>query len=224
MTGLSVQFGLHSRWSIRFAGSRRFGPGFLGLLLPLPRRRCSGLRFHFLAGLTDARQTVLPPPQFIRQITAQLPLAVALVLLGIQDFGPAHQGVDLLLQFLLCSEHPLVAHGLVLGGIGLHLGAIQRHMTQAHHPCFLAEAQDLNKQALECIKVAAPKITDTAVVRLLVGRQHPKGQILVAGTLDLPGGEDADAVGVEQQQRQPLRGRRVYIRGSKPFSPRGSLL
>jgi hypothetical protein len=31
------------------------------------------------------------------EITAQLPLAVALVLLGIQDFGPADQGVDLLL-------------------------------------------------------------------------------------------------------------------------------
>jgi hypothetical protein len=81
------------------------------------------------------------------EITAQLPLAVALVLLGIQDFGPAHQGVDLLLQFLLRPEHPLVAHGLVLGGIGLHLGAIQRHMAQAHYPGLLAEAQDLNEQA-----------------------------------------------------------------------------
>jgi hypothetical protein len=103
------------------------------------------------------------------EITAQLPLAVALVLLGIQDFGPAHQGVDLLLQLLLRPEHPLVAHGLVLGGIGLHLGAIQRHMAQAHYPG---------------IEVAAPELTDAAVIRLLVPCQHPEGQILVAGALD----------------------------------------
>jgi len=103
------------------------------------------------------------------EITAQLPLAVALVLLGIQDFGPAHQGVDLLLQFLLRPEHPLVAHGLALGGIGLHLGAIQRHMAQAHYPV---------------IEVAAPELTDAAVIRLLVPCQHPEGQILVADALD----------------------------------------
>jgi len=64
---------------------------------------------------------VMAAPQLIREINAQLPLAVALVFLGIQDFGRAHQGVDLLLQRLLGPEHPLMSHGLVLGGIGMNL-------------------------------------------------------------------------------------------------------
>ncbi|MFN9906745.1 MAG: hypothetical protein ACK56F_11585, partial [bacterium] len=63
--------------------------------------------------------------QRIGQIAAQVPLAVLAVFLGIEDLGLAHQGIDLLLQLLLRPEHPLMAHGLVLGGTGLNLGAIQ---------------------------------------------------------------------------------------------------
>ncbi|MFM9101068.1 MAG: hypothetical protein ACKOPS_06895 [Cyanobium sp.] len=71
-------------------------------------------------------------------------------------------------------------------------------MTQAHHPGLLAQPQDLNEQILEGIEVAAPELTDAAVVRLLIPGQHPAtwpqasvaeplGQILVAGPLDLAG-------------------------------------
>lgn len=45
------------------------------------------------------------------------------------------------------------------------------------------------------------------MVRLLVGGEAPEGQVLVADTLNPVGGNDADATGVEQKQRQPLRGR-----------------
>ena len=77
----------------------------------------------------------------------------------------------------------------------------------AHHPGDLAEPQDLHKRALEGIKIAAAEIADAALVRLLVGRQHPEGHVLVAGVLDPAGGEDPHAVRIEQQQRQPQRGR-----------------
>jgi hypothetical protein len=100
-----------------------------------------------------------------------------------------------------------VAHGLVLGGIGLHLGAVQCHMTQAHHPRLLAQPQDLDKQTLEGIEIPQAEVTDATVIRLLVTGQYPERQILVAGAFDLAGGDDAHAVGVEQQHRQPLRGR-----------------
>ncbi|MCP9848178.1 hypothetical protein KBY86_14965 [Synechococcus sp. Lug-A] len=90
--------------------------------------------------------------QVIRQITATFPLAVATILLGIQDFGPAQQGVDLLLEIPFRPEHPLMAHGLMFGGIGLNLVAIQRHMAQAHHPGWLTEPQDLNEQTHERVK------------------------------------------------------------------------
>ena len=43
-------------------------------------------------------------------------------------------------------EHPLMAHGLVLGSMGLDLGAIQGHVAQAHQARLLAEPQHLHKQ------------------------------------------------------------------------------
>jgi hypothetical protein len=57
--------GLLSIWCIRLSGSRRSGSGLLCLLLPLPSRRCSGLRFHLFAGLTNPHQTLLTPLQLI---------------------------------------------------------------------------------------------------------------------------------------------------------------
>jgi len=59
--------------------------------------------------------------------------------------------------------------------------------SQPCHPGLLAQPQDLNKQILEGIEVAAPELADSAVVRLLIPGQHPEGQVLVAGPLDLEG-------------------------------------
>jgi hypothetical protein len=78
-------------------------------------------------------------------------------------------------------------------------------MAQAHHARLLAEPQDLNEQVAQRVEVAAPELTDSAVVWLLVAREHPEGQILVTGPLNLAGGDDAHAVGVEQQQRHHPR-------------------
>ena len=69
----------------------------------------------------------------------------------------------------------------------------------------LAEPQDLQKQLAQGLQVAATQLTDAAVVRLLVGREHPEAQILVAGPLDPAGGDGAHAVGVEQQHRHHPR-------------------
>lgn len=96
---------------------------------PLPRpSRPPGLggRPHDLCVVVG--DTVLTPPELIGQIAAELSLAVALVDLSIKDLRSAHQGVDLLLPFLLSPEPPLVAHELVLGGLGLNLGGLQRQM------------------------------------------------------------------------------------------------
>ena len=80
-----------------------------------------------------------------------------------------------------------MAHRLVLAGIGFHLGAIQGHVPEAHHAGLLAQPQDLNKQTFERIEVAAAEVADPAVVRLLITGEHPEGQILVAGALNLAG-------------------------------------
>jgi hypothetical protein len=82
----------------------------------------------------------------------------------------------------------------VLAGIGLHLGSVEGYMTQAHHPRELTQPQNLNEKTFQSIKAAAAKLADGAVVLLLVTGQHPEGQVLIAGTLNLPGGDDAHAV------------------------------
>ena len=175
------------------------------LLLPGVFRRCGGLGLQFPAGPADRLQPILPAPEFLRQVAHAVALAVAIVLLGVEDLRLAQQRSDLLLQLLLRFEHPCVAHGFVLAGIGLHLRAIQCHMAKAHHAGLLAEPQDLNKQCLKTTEVLAAEVTDPAVIRLLVAGDHPKGGILVAGPLDFSGGRDAHAVGIEQQHGEHPR-------------------
>ena len=92
-----------------------------------------------------------------------------------------------------------MAHRLVLAGIGFDLGAIQRHLAQAHQPCLLAQPEHLNKQAGQGGQVLATKVADAAVVRLLVAGQHTEGGVLPAGLLDLAGAGQTDAVGVQEQ-------------------------
>jgi len=58
-------------------------------------------------------------------------------------------------------------------------------MAQAHHVGLLAQPEDLNEQTLEGVEITAAELTDPALVRLLVAGQHPEGQILGAGPLDL---------------------------------------
>ena len=96
-------------------------------------------------------------------------------------------------------------------------------MTQAHHSGLLAQLQDLNEQIAQGIKVPAAEFTDATVIRLLVTDQHPKRQVLVARAPDLAGGDDAHAAGVEQQVRQPLRGRLRLHAPIQPCLPAGIL-
>jgi hypothetical protein len=97
---------------IRLLCLRRLGPGLLGFLLPLMCRSGCGFRLHLLAGLADPGQSALLIPQLLRQLTAALALAVLAILLGVEDLGLPHQGIDFLLQLLLSPEHPLMTHGL----------------------------------------------------------------------------------------------------------------
>jgi hypothetical protein len=126
----------------------------------------------------------------------------------IGQFGLAQQRRDLRLQLRLRLEHPLIAHSLVVGGIGLllrkrrrlDLGAIQCHRSQSHQTRLLAQPQHLHKQTGHGIKLHPAEITDAAVIRLLVTREPPKGCALPAGPLNPSRTGDADAVPRQQQQ------------------------
>ncbi len=151
-----IQLSQLSGWRLRLLCSLRFGSGPLSFLLPLKRCRSSGLRHHLPEGLPDLFEAALLVSQFIRQLAAQAAFAVLAVLLGVQDRGLADQVVDLILQILLSTEQPLVAHGRVLAGIGLNLGTLNS-IGKGHHVGDLEEPQDLNKQTLERIEVASAK-------------------------------------------------------------------
>ena len=80
-------------------------------------------------------------------------------------------------------------------------------MAQAHHPRLLAQPQDLNKQILKSIEVAAPELADASVVGLLISDQHLEVQFRIAFPLDFKGRDRAHAVGVEQEHGQHARGK-----------------
>jgi hypothetical protein len=96
------------------------------------------------------------------------------------QFSLALQRPHLSVLLLLAFEHPAMADGRIPAGIGFHLGANrfaaacgdERPMAQAHQPCLLAQ-QHLNKKTSKGDQVAAAKVTDAAVVGLVITGKHP---------------------------------------------------
>ncbi len=171
------------------------------------------LCLKFSLGLSDPLQLTGTGLRFLVQLIALLAVAVLAVLLGVGQFGLAEQGSHLALQLPLTLEHPLVAHGLVLAGVGPEFGAIQRYMSQAHQPCLLTDLEHLDEQRGPGIQVTAPEIGDPAVVWLLVTSQDPEGGVLPAGLLDLPGAGQSNAVGVQEQHHHHSRVVRLLTTG-----------
>jgi len=101
----------------------------------------------------------------------------------------------------------------VLAGIVADLGAIQRHMAQAHQPRFLAESQYLNKEAGQSREMVPAEIADPAVVGQLVSGQHAEVSDFPAGFLDFAGAGQPYAVGVREQQHQHPRLIRILTPG-----------
>jgi hypothetical protein len=73
----------------------------------------------------------------------------------------------------------------VLGGVGLHLRAVNGHPPQLDQTRSLAESEDLQEQLPELLHVPPAKVRDRIVVRVLVGGQNPEGHVRPSGLLDL---------------------------------------
>jgi hypothetical protein len=117
------------------------------------------------------------------------------------------QPVHLLLELVFCLAHAPVAHGLVLGGIGSHLDAVDRHMSQLHKPRLLAKDKDLGEQRAERLQVAFAEVRDAVVIGMLVARKRAKRHFFVGGALDLSRRRLAHAVRVHEQL--DLHGREI---------------
>jgi hypothetical protein len=82
--------------------------------------------------------------------------------------------------------HPPVTHRLVLGGVGFHLTAIDRHPPQFHRPGLQRQTQNLLKQPFHSLAVNLAEIAQRTKIRRVPRGQHPKRYILNQTFLDPP--------------------------------------
>ncbi|OPZ01909.1 MAG: hypothetical protein BWZ09_02626 [Alphaproteobacteria bacterium ADurb.BinA305] len=167
------------------AGARRRAAFGIGLLLVLIAG-CLRFRLQLSFGLSNALEAALRAGKLLRQLVAALVWSVLGVFPRVGFFGFRQELGNPPRQRLLLLLHSRVAHRLVLGGVGLHLGAIQRHVTELDHAGLLAELQHLQEQPAKRLEMHSPKLADTDVVGVRAARNHVERHVLVGAPLDLP--------------------------------------
>jgi hypothetical protein len=175
-----------------------------------------GLGFQLGLGGPDLGEPARAAGQFRRQLVSPPAGSVLGVLGGIDPLGLGQEGGDLLLQLPFRLGHPTVAHGLVLGGVGEDLRAIEGHVPELHQPGPLAEPEHLGEQGGQGRQVGLPEGGDGVVVRVLIRREDAVGDLLVRRLLDLARGGLPRAVAIEEelhQQRRVVRGLASPIAG-----------
>jgi len=153
-------------------------------LCQLALRRSSSFSLQGGLGLPDLLQTLLAETQFLRQLISS-PRSMLGILGLIRGFGRSQQLRHLRLQLAHFLLHPTVAHRFVLGGIGPQLRAIQSHMPQTHQPRLLAETKNLHEKTRQGLQMTTPELCDRGMVRVLIGREHPKRYRLIRRFLEL---------------------------------------
>ena len=98
-------------------------------------------------GLPYLPQPALTEGQFLRQLIPTLVPAVTVVLVIVHLPGLPQQLRHLHLQLRFLLLHAPVAHRLIPGGVGPHLGPVQGHMAQLHQSRLLTQRQHLQEQA-----------------------------------------------------------------------------
>jgi hypothetical protein len=81
---------------------------------------------------------------------------------------------DLFAQLHLDLAGTLVRQGTMAAGVGVDLGAIQRHRTQLQHPHLARHDQHLYEQRLDLFEEAPAEAGDRVVVGVLVGGDEAK--------------------------------------------------
>ena len=86
----------------------------------------------------------------------------------------------------------------MLGGVGLHFGAVQGRMPQLHQPGPLTQLQHLHKQVPQGRQMLPARVGEREEVGRLVGHQHPKADVLLQMLGQTPDRGDAHAVSVQE--------------------------
>ncbi len=101
--------------------------------------------------------------------------------------------------------HARIAHRFVLGGIGFHFRAIERHAAELYGTRFQRQSQRLLKKPLQRLVMNLAEIRNGTEVGLVVCRQNAERHVLDKPLLNLPRRENPDAVCVNQDLRHHPR-------------------
>src|SRR6516162_6369444 len=159
------------------------------------------LRLQFGLGLPDLLRTPLLVGDPIGHFIATLVVTMQLVLFGVRRFGGAEPTGNLGFQVPGALRHTPIAHRLVLGGIGLQLGAIERHMPELDQAGLLAQQQHLLEQVVQRLQVPLAEIRYRAEIRHIEPHNAHEINPLAARLGDPAGGVNAAAVGIQKQRR-----------------------
>jgi hypothetical protein len=132
-------------------------------------------------------------------------VAVELVLLGVD---PARLLDDLLGDLLIAARR-------VMRRRRSDLRPIDRHDPHLHQARLGAQPQHAAEQLADPVLVAGAEPGDRGVVRHLISRDHPEGNVLAAAPLDPPRRAHPHRVGVDQQRDH---NRRLVRRAAHPSS------
>ena len=178
----------------------------LGLVLGLLALEAFlGPRLDLRARLGELGQPLLAARQFIgdRQAVGEV-RPVRRLGLG-QQLG--HFG----LQLRLDLAGMLIGQRAVPAGIGVDLGAVERHRAHLEHAHLARHRQHLDEQPLDLLEKPPPERRDRVVIRMLVRRDEAERHRVIGRPLQLAAREHAGRVAIDQdaQQQRRVIGRRA---------------
>ena len=170
-------------------------------------------------GGPNGLEPLLPPSQLSRPFIATPSRPIRGIIADIGCLRLLEQRRDFGLQPDLLLDHPVIAHGRVLGGGGLQLGPIQRPMPQRDQASPRTERQHLHEQIGQGRQLLLAKVADGPKIWPLVGRQHSKGHVLFPFPCHLPRGGNPHGIGREQDLDQHPRMVRHGTTGDAAIGP-----
>src|SRR5882757_8350900 len=160
--------------SVKLRCALSLGSAVTGLDLPRPAlaavagaivvrlRGGFGFGFGFQRGLggTDLLKPLLLVGHPLGHLVATL-RGSELTILSLVGLGSLSQpALDLRRKPRLGFFHPAIAHRLVDPGIGLDLGAVERHMAKLHEPRLAAQRKNLPEQSGESSQMPLAELAD----------------------------------------------------------------
>ena len=188
-----------ARLAARRLRLRRAGAHLRFMLGLLARKALLGPRLDLRLGRGDAGQALRAPGQLFRHRHPVRHIR------GIGGLRQRHQLGDLGLQLRFELARMLIGQRAVPAGVGVDLGAVQRHRAQLEQPGLPRQHQDLDEQPFDLREKPAPERGDGVVVGMIVGGDEAERHRIVSGALELAAREHPRGVAVDQKPQQHAR-------------------